>query len=119
MPPTSRLGLSRPAGTDAISAGDDAITANANALDNAAIDLQGVFTARPAANAVATGTYFYATDAQTLWRSDGATWLEVQAGPIQTTDIANGAVTGVKIANGSVSQAHMAFGALQVTGGYA
>lgn len=42
-----------------------------------AIDQQGTLAARLAANAVPQGTYYFATDADVTYRSDGTSWFLV------------------------------------------
>ena len=74
---TPRLGLPQPTGTTDITTGDNDITAISNTLDDAALYTSGVFASRPA-QPVTEGTYYYATDAKSLWVSDGAAWLYVK-----------------------------------------
>jgi microcystin-dependent protein len=76
---TSRLGLPTPAGTDLITGGDDAITALADVLDDAAIYAHGSFAGRPAAAALA-GKFYLADDVAILYLSNGTSWLEVSRG---------------------------------------
>lgn len=76
MTNTARLGLRRPAGADAFNVHGD-IDQIVDILDNAAIDQQGALAARPAANAVPQGTYYFATDECVAYRSDGTTWAAV------------------------------------------
>lgn len=50
------------------------MTDHADILDNAALDQSGTLAARPAANAVPRGTYYFATNTGELSRSDGVDW---------------------------------------------
>jgi hypothetical protein len=74
---TTRLGLNNwGAGTDPFTRAQ----ANADhaALDNlAAIDMQGVFSSRPAAGV--RGRYYFATDQARLYRDTGSAWIDVSA----------------------------------------
>jgi microcystin-dependent protein len=79
MADTTRLSLPRPAGTDLISLGDDAITELANTLDAAAMWAKGTFAGRPSAAAL-DGKFYLATDVGILYLSDGASWFEVSRG---------------------------------------
>lgn len=76
MTDTSRLGLRRPVGADAFNVHTD-LQDIVDTLDDAAIDQQGTLAARPAANAVPDGTYYFATDTAVLYRGDGTNWHEV------------------------------------------
>jgi hypothetical protein len=78
---TSRLNLVLPIGSDNPAELREAITANADELDNAAIILTGTISERPAAAAVVPGTFYRATDSGDISESDGTTWhsLELQA----------------------------------------
>lgn len=74
---TSRLGLVLPLGADASSELRVSITANANALDAAAIYTEGVIGSLPAASSVAKGTQYRTTDTgvESWLQSDGSVWL--------------------------------------------
>lgn len=51
----------------------------------AAVNLTGTYLTRPAANTVAAGTVYFATDTLGAWRSDGSTWtLVAQGSPVIT-----------------------------------
>ena len=100
--PTPRLALSKPVGADGVTQLRLSIDNHADALDAAALDLQGTLAARPPAGTQ--GRYFFATDAAALFRDDGTSWVEIQVGPIGTSDLANGAVTTDKIADGTINK---------------
>lgn len=76
MTNTPRLNMRRPVGADAFTIADD-LQSIVDPLDNAAIDQQGTLAARPTANSVPRGTYYFATDEGIVYRSDGTTWTAV------------------------------------------
>lgn len=87
--PTPRLKLPLPAEADPADVPADLLKL-ANALDagtggigaGVAVDGQGTFSSRPVA--ATPGRYFYATDAQTLYRDTGTAWVPVGGLPIVT-----------------------------------
>lgn len=81
MTVTTRLGLSQPAGTDALSSGDNIISADNLILDNAVLTFEGLFSARGTAASRGSGNFYWATDAKTLHRSDGTNWFDVSPSP--------------------------------------
>lgn len=72
---TSRLGLTIPDGGDNESAWPGVSAEELTILDNAAIYLSGTLASRPAANTVAAGTLYYATDTVTFYISAANAWL--------------------------------------------
>lgn len=76
---TTRLGLKKPVTGDATTAYRTAITDNADALDIAALDYQGLIANRPAASKQ--GRYYYATDEGVLYRDTGSAWVPFTADP--------------------------------------
>lgn len=95
MANTPRLGLRNPAGADAFNIAGD-ISQIVGILDNAAIDQSGTFAARPAANTVKPGTYYWSTDRNDVSRSDGTTWFTL-------TPAARSAVDAVTTADVTVN----------------
>src|SRR5690349_599684 len=80
MPPSPRLGIPVPTEADPPD-GPVQMDAIVDVLDEAAIDGQGLLAARPAANTVPRGFYWWSTDSRQLSRSDGAAWHDLgQAG---------------------------------------
>lgn len=99
MANTPRLELRRPQGGDNFTPAAD-LTDHADILDSAAIDQSGTLAARPAAGSVVDGTYYFATDAEVTYRSDGSNWKVVGVRPdgdIATTELADDAVTAAKL----------------------
>lgn len=67
----------------------------------AAIDMQGTYATMTALTGVATGTYFWTTDLQVLYRYNGSAWNPVQLGPSQqVSDLAEEEL------NSGASQSH-------------
>lgn len=100
--PTTRLAIPKPLASEPPN-GPAQISAVADALDNAAIDLpEGLLSARPAPSI--RGRYFYATDTAILYRDSGATWRAVSVGvdAITATQIAAGAVGNSELAASAV-----------------
>lgn len=81
MAATPRLGLRRPQGADNFSIAGD-MTNHADILDNAAIDQSGTLAARPTANSVPSGTYYFAVDTGDISRSNGVVWRTLTPGNI-------------------------------------
>src|SRR5688500_325837 len=61
----------------------------ASVEDLMALDAQGTLAARPLAAAANRGLYYYATDNGLLYRSDGATWVNVTFADMVRTSLAN------------------------------
>lgn len=103
MPPTSRLGLDRPATSDPATALRTALTDHANTLDAAALRDAGTLAARPTATSgspFTPGFLYEATDTGQVFltNSTGTAWIELPAVPLAAADIAGGAITAAKIA---------------------
>lgn len=112
MPSTTRLQIPYPAASDPPN-GPAQMQAIAEALDNAAIDLaEGTLSARPVPSK--RGRWYYATDAQTLYRDSGSTWRAVtlQDNDVTTARIADSAVTNAKVAAAAaITRSKLDFGA--------
>lgn len=100
MAVTPRLGLRRPQGADAFLPTQD-ITNHADVLDAAALDQQGTFAERPAATAVPDGTYYFVSDTEITYRSDGTNWKAVGVRPA-------GDIDGAEISAGAIDADHLA-----------
>ena len=74
MGTTARWGTPYPDGGDTPAVHTD-MQEMAESLDDVAKDLQGLLAARPAAAADNYGLYYWATDEELLYRSDGADWV--------------------------------------------
>lgn len=101
MANTPRLELRRPQGGDNFTPSAD-LTNHADILDNAAIDQSGTLAGIPAAGDVPIGTYYFATDAEVTYRSNGSDWKVVGVRPdgnIETAELADDAVTAAKLAD--------------------
>jgi hypothetical protein len=123
MPTTAHRALPYPQGSDAPNVPAD-IQALATALDGAAIDSQGLFSARPAAGSY--GKYYYAVDTDALYRDNGTTWVQIVLGTdarltdtrtptdntVTAAKIASDAVTTVKILDGNVTTNKLAANAV-------
>lgn len=75
---TTRLGLTKPVGADAISTlttGPPSIRDNATILDNAAMFASGTLAARPAA--ALAGKFYLATDTGQVYIDTGSAWVEL------------------------------------------
>lgn len=61
------------------------------AADVPGLSLTGTYAARPAANTLAAGSIYYATDTMGTFRSDGTNWTLIQQGimPINAADLGN------------------------------
>lgn len=95
--PTPRFGLVAPNGDDPIKNGDDLIRAIVAALDpssgngGAAKDLQGLDASRPTGGSQPPkGTFYFATDTNRLYRSDGSAWTVVTDATYKTILRASG-----------------------------
>lgn len=87
---------------------DQAVRPLAEALDAVAMDDQGTFALRPAAGSY--GSYYYATDQGILYRDNGTTWDTVggpsavlSTGSVDTSEIADDAVTADKLRDSAVT----------------
>jgi hypothetical protein len=105
MSNTTRLNLRAPEGGDPFVPAQD-ISINAEALDNAAIDLTGTAGSRPTAASVARGTYYFANDTGELSRSDGTNWFTVTPGSRTAFD-AQVVGTGQGFSTGTTTKADL------------
>ncbi|MBJ7348666.1 MAG: hypothetical protein JHC87_08875 [Thermoleophilaceae bacterium] len=106
MPDTPRAGLRRPEDADPFNIAADQ-RQNVDILDKAAFDSQGTFALRPLATAVKSGTYYFATDAGVVYRSDGTVWSVVGKRPaldITATELADEIVNEEKLTDGVLSK---------------
>lgn len=135
---TTRLELPYPIGTDSPPDVPEYMQNLAEALDTVAVDRQGVASAKPAANTVPYGTYYFETDTGLCVRSDGSAWEKLvpenaAAGTPSLRKLGTGAtdaaagndarlfdqrvptdnsVTAAKIANDAVGATEIAAGAV-------
>lgn len=107
MANTPRLGLRNPAGGDAFNIASD-LSQIAGILDNAAIDQSGTFAARPAANAVKPGTFYFSTDTGDLSRSNGTIWFTLT--PMACSMVRASGTVGLAWELGPVTAQKVTFG---------
>jgi hypothetical protein len=100
---TARWSLPYPEGPDTPPSVHTAIQDLAEALDNVAMDAQGVLASRPAASSTNEGSYYWGTDTGLLYRSNGTTWDTIGPG-----EVADNTITTAKIVNDAVTDAKLA-----------